>query len=491
MSVAPPPAPGSTTRGGSARQVPPRGAGPRSGLGHLITPLERRGIHVLKTGFRLVWRLVAVAIVLAGCWNGDATTPAGTQPVTSAAPAESAAAHSTAVLPEGDFALTLWTREGEADGSYQYVKSLTDAYTDVHPNVTFEVVGKDVELLREDFQTSSLAGDAPEILWTVANDIGPFTSADLILPLDQLVDRSKFVPAAADAVTADGTLWGAPISFGNQLMLYWNKELAGDEAPADSDAWIARAKELTSGDNVGIAFNQTDSFWLVPFLGAYGGTVFAEDGETPTLDTDAMHSALEFLYNLKFTDKVAPAEADYNVADGLFKEGKAAYIINGDWTLGAYAAAPEAETPGLGDNLGVGPLPTVTGAGDPAPYIAGTLLVASKAVGEDPDTQAIVADFLNFATDKERQVGIVEALKRLPANQEAIRDPIVTDDPLLGGAAEAAQKGVPQPTNLEMRCIFDSMNTGVRDMFAGSNDFAELSAAMQSAAQTCIDQLYR
>jgi arabinogalactan oligomer/maltooligosaccharide transport system substrate-binding protein len=444
----------------------------------------------MKNRLRLASLVAALAIVAAACSSGGATTaPEGTEPATSEAPAGSAAAPSAAALPEGDFALTLWTKEGEADGSYQYVKSLTDAYTAAHPNVTFEVVNKDVELLREDFQTASLAGDAPEILWTVADHIGPFTSADLILPLDALVDRAKFVPAAADAVTADGTLWGAPVSFGNQLMLYWNKELAGDEAPADSAAWIAKAKELTTGDQVGIAFNQTESFWLIPFLGAYGGSVFADDGKTPTLDTDAMRSALEFLYNLKFTEKVTPSEADYNVADGLFKEGKAAFIINGDWTLGAYAAAPDAETPGLGDNLAVGPLPMITGAGDPAPYIAGAFLMASKAVGDDPDTQAIVADFLNFATDKEQQVGIVETLKRLPGNAEAIADPIVTGDPLLGGAAEAAQKGIPQPTNLEMRCVFDSMNTGVRDMFAGSNDFAGLSAAMQSAAQTCIDQL--
>ena len=73
---------------------------------------------------------------------------------------------SAAALPDGDFALTLWTKEGEADGSFQYVKSLTDAYTAAHPNVTFEVVNKDVEALREDFQTSSLAGDPPDLLWT-------------------------------------------------------------------------------------------------------------------------------------------------------------------------------------------------------------------------------------------------------------------------------------------------------------------------------------
>ena len=163
-----------------------------------------------------------------------------------------------------------------------------------------------------------------------------------------MVDKATFVPAAADVVTVDGTLWGAPVSFGNQLMLYWNKDLAGEAAPADSAAWVAAAKTLTSGDKFGIVFNQTESFWLVPFLGGFGGSVFAEDGVTPTLNTDAMKGALQFLYDLKYTDKVTPAEADYNVADGLFKTASRLHHQR-DWTLGAYAQPADAETPGLGD----------------------------------------------------------------------------------------------------------------------------------------------
>ena len=307
-------------------------------------------------------------------------------------------------------------------------------------------------------------------------------AADLILPLDDMVDKSTFVPAAADAVTAGGTLWGAPVSFGNQLMLYWNKDLVGATAPADSDAWVAAAKTLTTGDQYGIVFNQTESFWLVPFLGGFGGSVFAADGVTPTLNTDAMQGALQFLYDLKYTDKVTPAEADYNVADALFKDGKAAFIINGDWTLGAYAEA-------LGDKLGVGPLPTITGKEDPKPYIAGAFLMASKAVGDDPDLKTVVSDFMQFATAKDQQINMVKALKRLPGNAEAIADPVVTGDPLLNGAAAAAVKGIPQPTNLEMRCVFDSMTAGVRDLFTGNSDVAGIAGTMQSSAETCISQL--
>lgn len=445
----------------------------------------------MKNPIKLAGLLGVLAIVASACAPAASTAPT-TAPVTQG-PAATTAAPTAAAYPAGNFALTFWTKEGEGDGSLAYVKSLADAYTALHPNVTFEVVNKDVEALREDFQTTGLGGDAPELLWTVGDHVGPFTAANLILPLDDLVDKASFVPAAADVVTVDGKLWGAPVSFGNQLMLYWNKSLAGDTAPADSAAWVAAAKTLTSGDKFGIVFNQTESFWLVPFLGGFGGSVFAADGVTPTLNTDAMKGALQFLYDLKYTDKVTPAEADYNVADGLFKDGKAAFIINGDWTLGAYAApaVPTAsgQAAGLGDNLGVAPLPMITGHEDPHPYIAGSFLMASKAVGDDPDLKTVVSDFMKFATSKEQQVKIVQTLKRLPGNAEAIADPIVTGDPLLAGAAAAAQKGVPQPTNLEMRCIFDSMTAGVRDMFTGNSDVAGIAATMQTSAETCISQL--
>ncbi len=443
----------------------------------------------MNTRHRIITLLAATAFAVGACSSGGSTAAPSDG---ASAPASSApsAAPSAADYPTGDFALTLWTKEGETDGSLQYVQKLADAYTAAHPNVTFTVVNKDVELLREDFQTSSLAGDAPALLWTVADHVGPFTAADLILPLNDLVDSSTYVPAAASIVTVDGTLWGAPTSFGNQLMLYWNKALAGDTPPADSDAWIAAAKTLTTGGNYGIVFNQTESFWLVPFLGGFGGSVFAEDGVTPTLDTDAMTGALQFLYDLKYTEKVTPAEADYNVADGLFKDGKAAFIINGDWTLGGYAAPKDdATAPGLGDDLGVGPLPMISGHEDPHPYIAGTFLMASKAVGDDPDLKTVVGDFMRFATATEQQVDLVKTLRRLPGNAEAIADPIVTGDELLAGAAEAAKRGVPQPTNLEMRCVFDAMTAGVRDLFTGNSDVAGIAATMQTSTETCIAQL--
>ncbi|MGA8843167.1 MAG: extracellular solute-binding protein, partial [Nitrososphaeraceae archaeon] len=313
--------------------------------------------------------------------------------------------------------------------------------------------------------------------WTVADHVGPFTAAAAIMPLDGLIDPATYLPNALAAVQADGKTWGVPTSYGNQLMLYWNKSLVPD-GPADSDAMIAAAKANTSGDKVGLAFRQEESFWLVPFLGAYGGKVFADDGKTPTLNTPAMVSALKFLYDLKYTDKVTPKEADYTVADNLFKQGKAAMAINGDWALGDYSKLPF--------KIGVGPIPKIVGADFPKPYTAGTFLMASAAVAKDPNKQCVVIDFMKFATDKAHQLEMVAALKRLPGNNEAINDPIVTGDPYLAGAAEAVKLGIPQPTNLEMRCVFDSMNTAIRNVLGKGSDPAKEAAAAQTSAEAGI-----
>lgn len=427
---------------------------------------------------RILPMFVVGALVLGACAGGEI----GASDDESEAPAASGEASTApAAFPEGDVAIELWTKEG--DPQIAYVEALAEAYSGEHPNVTIEVVNKDVEVLREDLVNTALSPDAaPELVWTVADHVGPFTSADVIQELDGQIDISPYEEGALAAVQVDGTTWGIPISNGNQLMLYWNKSLIGDAAPADTDELIALAQENTSGENYGLVFNETESFWLTPWLAGFGASVFAEDGTTPTLDTPEMQAALSFLYDLKYTDQVMPAEADYTIASDLFTTGSAAMIVNGDWELGNYADQ-------LGDDLGVGPLPTVSATGeDPAPYTAGAFYMVPAAT--EGDALTVVLDFMSWSTNTENQVQMVEELRRLPANAEALADPIVTDDPLLAGASEAVLKGTPQPTNVEMRCVFDAMNTAVRDVLgAGNDDFAAVTAAMQEAADNCVATL--
>ena len=376
--------------------------------------------------------------------------------------------------------IQLWTKEGEADGGLQFVQKLTDQYTAMHPEVTFEVINKDVETLREDFQTASLAGAPPDLLWTVNDHAGPFTAADLIEPVDDMFDLSTYVDSAVAAVVLNGQTWGVPISNGNHLMLLYNKDLI-PEAPKDTDEMIAMAKEVTSGDTYGLVYNQTEPFWLVPWLGGFGGKVFADDGVTPTLDTPEMVATLQFLHDIKYVDSIVPAESDYNGADALFKEGKAAMIINGDWSLGDYKTT-------FGDKLGVARIPMVTATGNwPAPYTSGVFFMIPK--GLDEAKLAVIKDFIEYTTNEENQLDMVTTLTRLPALKVALANEMITSDPILAGSAEQMTVGTPMPTVLEMRCNWDAMKPEMQAVLADQESAEDAAAAMQSAADTCITTL--
>jgi arabinogalactan oligomer/maltooligosaccharide transport system substrate-binding protein len=376
--------------------------------------------------------------------------------------------------------IVLWTKEGEADGGLQFVQSLADAYTALNPHVTFEVVNKDVETLREDFLTAGLAGALPDLLWTVNDHAGPFTDAELILPVDDLFDLDLYVDSALAAARLGGQTWGVPIANGNHLMLLYNKDLI-EEPPMDTDELFAKGAELTAGDTYGLVWNQTEPFWLVPWLGGFGGAVFAEDGKTPTLNTPEMVATLQFLYDMKYTAGIIPAESDYDGADTLFKEGKAAMIINGDWSLGGYKDA-------MGDKLGVARIPMVAATGEwPKPYTSGVYFMLPYSL-EGAKLEA-VKGFVDFCTSANNQALMIAKLNRLPALKAALEDPLITSDPILKGSADQMVVGTPMPTVSEMRCNWDGMKPEMQAVLADTKTPEDAAAAMQAAAETCIASL--
>jgi arabinogalactan oligomer/maltooligosaccharide transport system substrate-binding protein len=355
--------------------------------------------------------------------------------------------------------ITIWTQEGEADGAFQYVQGLTEAFIelkqDVVVGIDFEVENRETETLREDFATASLTNSAPDIVWTVSDHAGPFVNADIILALEDLIPVEKYLESVLEAVTLDGSIWGVPVNNGNHLMMMYNKELLPEGPPTNTDELIEKGKELTKGERYGLVFDQTEPFWLVPWLGGFGGTVFEEDGVTGSLNTPEMIDTLQFLYDLKFTHGIIPLESDYNGADTLFKEGKAAMIINGDWILGEYLNL-------MGDNLGVARIPMVSETGLwPAPYTSGKFIMLSKGLQENEEKLDLVLEFADFATNLENQKQLVYYLTRLPSIKEAYGGDLIEDEPeindILKASAEQMNVGTPMPSVPEMRYNWDAM----------------------------------
>ncbi len=375
--------------------------------------------------------------------------------------------------------IAFWEQEG--DEVDVFMDQLIAEFEAANPTIDVERTHYDNEALRDQFQTAALAEAAPEVV-RVPNDFaGPFSALDIVAPVDQLFDKAfldLFFPGALEPAVVKGTLWGVPDNYGNHLMLLYNKDLI-PEAPKTFEELIEKAKALTQGDIQGFAYNLNEPFWGAGFYGAFGGWPL-DANDQPQFNNEAFINYLKFVKSLK-DEGVVPQECDYNCADTLFKEGKAAMIINGDWSLGSYVEA-------LGDKLGVAPVPPIKGN----PYTemtSGKYFMVYKGVLDDPAKKDAVVKFITFMTSADVQKRWLDNFKRLPSNKEVAKDPAITSDPILAGSMAALSYGRGMPAAPEMRCAWDAWRPNLEGVMAGTITPDEAAAAAQAAADECVATL--
>jgi arabinogalactan oligomer/maltooligosaccharide transport system substrate-binding protein len=381
--------------------------------------------------------------------------------------------------PAGPVTITFWEQEGEEVDVF--IDQLITDFQTANPTITVERTHYENEALRDQFQTASLANAAPDVV-RVPNDFaGPFSTLQIVAPVSDLFDKKflgQFFQGSLDPAIVGGTLWGVPDNYGNHLMLIYNKDLIATP-PATFEDLITQAKALTAGDIQGFAYNLNEPFWGAGFYGAFGGWPL-DAKDKPTFNNEAFVNYLTFVAKLK-TDGVVPAECDYNCADTLMKDGKAAMIINGDWSLGDYTKA-------LGDKMGVAPVPPINGK----PFTqmtAGKYFMVSNAVLDDPAKKAAVQKFITFMTSAEVQKQWLDQFKRLPSNTEIAKDPSIASDPILAGSMAALSNGRGQPAAAEMRCAWDAWRPNLEGVMAGTTTPADAAVAAQTSADECVATL--
>ncbi|MBN1889565.1 MAG: extracellular solute-binding protein [Thermoflexales bacterium] len=374
-----------------------------------------------------------------------------------------------------EITLVLWIHDN-AQGDQ--VTALANAFQAQYPNLSIQVTSYSAETLLQILQDPLTADRGPDVLWATNEHTSLFTTADIVQPVDKLgFELELFLPSLLEAVRLDGKTWGVPLSAHNNLMLLYNKDLV-QAPPQDTQALITLAQELSRAGVQGFAYYLDEPFWLAPWLGGYDGAVFERGGGAPSLDTAAMRHSLQLLHDFKFKHAIVPQTCDYVCADSLFKQGKAAMIINGDWALAEYVQA-------LGDKLGAAPIPQVSGVGWPQPYVSGTFLMfPKKASGDKLNAAKLLA---LYATSEELSLCPTTAsYSCLPAVKNLLADEAITGDPLLAGAAQALQHSTALPPQDEMSCVWEAMRPALVAVMADKLSPAEAAAAMQAAAETCI-----
>lgn len=360
-----------------------------------------------------------------------------------------------------------------------------DWYREANPGVTIEPVFLQTESLRNQFQTAALAKAGPELVYGASDQVGPFSIMGLIEPLESTLHPDTlalYVDSAKPSL--EGHIYALADQVGNHLTLGFNRALVA-EAPRDTEEWIRLAREQTVDvdgdgrpDRYGIVLNLSEPFWLVPWLGAYGGWVMDQNGD-PTLDSPAMTRALEFFLRLQ-AEGVIPEGCDYQLAETLFKEGDAAFIVNGPWAWKSYRDA--------GIDVGLGVIPPVEG-----PDTYPTPMTACKAFSVRADLPEAKRQrayhFLRFLTSARVVGDVATSLGVLPSRTDVGEWPAVVANETVQASWAQLRKGQLMPIVPEMRAIWDVMRPAFQQVQGGSMTATAAPAWMQEQAVRKIEEM--
>ncbi len=391
--------------------------------------------------------------------------------------------------------ITIWHQSRPAEGKLleQEIKKFEDA----HPQLRVRALYKETEELRSGFQAAVLAGGGPELVYGPSDVLGTLQTMGVVQ------DMRPWFPAGEDSDFVEGALTFLPSrpdsskkelvqvadKFGNHLALVYNRRFVHDP-PKTTEELVKLAIENTRDedgdghkDRYGLVWNFTEPFFAIPFLTGYGGWVFADapDPPAPALDTPQAVAGWRFMQDLQTRHGVAPRNCDYDAADSLFKTGKAAMIINGDWSWADYLSTP-------GIDAAVAVLPTVSETGQPMRTMFAPKGYSLNA-NASSETAAAAMAFVGHMVSDEVQRRIVRELRMLPSRRSIQKDPLFETDPTLQASFAQLKNGRLMPTAAELRAIWDGMRPHYQGLLSGALSPEAAAAAMQRDAADKIAQI--
>ena len=366
--------------------------------------------------------------------------------------------------------------------------SLLQDFGQDHPDYDFTQLFYSTEEARINFIIAALAGKGPDLLHGASDNVGPLVDLELIHPLETLFEEdylSSFLQEPFPANTVyKGHMYQIADRIGNHLCLVYNKDLV-DKPPVTMSELITMGQSLTADDDgdgrpdrYALAWNYTEPFFAVPFIGGYGGWI-VDDAYNPTLNTKATQKAAGLIYDLVNKYHIIPKECDYEIANALFKDRLSAMIINGPWSWGTYLANDM--------NIGIARIPKIDETGLwPTPVVSP--MGYSININITGDRLETVTKLVTYLTSTDVQLHFSKMTGNIPSRTEAYNDPVLKENQLLDQAIDQMMVGQLMPGVTKMRWIWDAMRPGYQGIFTGQVTPEQAAVEMQERAERLIEE---
>lgn len=361
-----------------------------------------------------------------------------------------------------------------------------DDFGKLFPDYQFIQLFYAPEELRTNFIISALAGKGPALIHGASDNVGPLTELQVIQPLENLFSASfldSFITQPFPANTFfRGHLYQIADRVGNHLCLVYNKKLV-PQPPASMNELIEMGKSLVKDldgdgkpDTYALAWNYTEPFFAVPFIGGYGGWIL-DDQDNPTLNTPAVVKAAQLIYDLANKYKIIPKECDYETANALFLDGRVAMIINGPWSWGTYLKS--------GIDIGLARIPKINETGLWPTPIVSPLGYSLNVNLKGRDLQVAVA-LVRYLTSTPVELQFARQFNIIPSRRDALDTPDLRNNELWNRALDQMRVGRPMPVITELRWIWDAMRPAYQGIFNNQISPKKAAEEMQQLALKLI-----
>ncbi len=344
------------------------------------------------------------------------------------------------------------------------LREVCDEYEHNNLDIEINLTYRETEELRSSYQAAAMGGSGPELIYGPSDQVGPFSVMGIIQPLDDLLPHAYFNQFVENAIVqSDGQIWMVGDVVGNHLMLIYNKDLISSP-PDNTTELIEIGKQMTVDtdgdgkiDQYGLVWNFTEPFFYVPWLGGFGEWLLNDDN-SPNLDTEGNRRGFQFIKALRDEHQIIPKECDYEIANAMFKTGRAAMIINGDWSWGDYSGVVD---------FGIARIPKVSETGKwPSP------LVSTKGYSININTTGEklteTLKLMTHLTSAGVQLYFTQRINSQPSAIAALNNHKVKNNILLQKSAEIIAVGRPMPIIPEMRAIWDALREQYQAVLGGT-----------------------
>jgi raffinose/stachyose/melibiose transport system substrate-binding protein len=275
----------------------------------------------------------------------------------------------------------LWP-EGSSNAQYTIVDNIIKAYEKDNPDVDIqtEILGN--EQYKEKIKVLSASNELPDvgITWA-AGYMKPFVEGNMFAPLDDIVQKDKFVAGTLDAFSVDEKTYSLPLEL-NITPVYYNKEIFKKynlEAPKTYKEFLTVVETLVDKGVTPITLGNKDrwtgSMWYMYLADRIGGpeTLNNAINRSGSFEDPALVKAAEEIEKLvKMNAFVKGFNGLSNdEAKGYFMNEQAAMYLMATWELPNYTTSPDVAQE-FKDKVGYFKFPTYeSGKGDIDSYVGG------------------------------------------------------------------------------------------------------------------------